>query len=322
MSKPKTILLTSASGNIGKALVPLLLSQSPAPKLVLPTSDASKLKSAIPSLAQSNASIEEGSVKDPAWFQSLLTTHNVDTVFLCLTGTDELFISMNCVDAISRVPAVKKLIYLSISGDFTSEAGFIDTIRTRGYPHLFAKVLVEQRLKHATLPFAWTVLGPTLFFSNDINQNPRIRSNNQLDTPLFEPAVNKVSLSDIALAIRNAMYDTSGTWNGKKVMLGTKTTYTGHDIKDIWSRATGKPVQGFFGTEEGMEIFETEFRKIWSSDAGKALVRDIRLVFEFLMRDGISISDEEYEEQKKLLGKEPDDYEAWVKETVASWSKE
>lgn len=300
MSGPNNILLTSASGNIGSHLVPLLLTQKPRPKLILPTTNPSKLKSSIQS--ETNAIVEEGTVKDPIWFQSLLTTHHVDTVFLCLTGTDELFTTMLCLDAISRVPTIKKVVYLSITGDFTSSTGFAETVATRGYPHLFAKVLVEQRLQHAKFDFDWTVLGPTTFFTNDYALKPNIVDQGEMHT-LSRKGVNKASLSDIALAARNAMYDTQGTWSRKKIMLGSKKGYTGDELVSIWSTAMGKTIKAEFATEEGMEAFEREFRAMVPTDSGKAMARDLRLVFEFLMSDGIEMSGEEYEEVSRLVGR-------------------
>ena len=322
MSIPSTILVTSASGHIGSHLAPLLLSQKPQPKLVLPTSNADKLKSAIPSISNSthNVLVEEGSVVDPVWFQSLISDHHVDTVFLCLTGTDELFTAINCLDAISRAGTVKRLVYLSITGNFTSESGFQEAVRTRGYPHGFAKMMLEQRLKHAEYDFKWTVLGPTLFFDNDIMQKGNLLEKSEMHT-LFERGVNKISLPDIALAVRNAMYDAAGTWNRKKVMLGSKYLYTGSELVNIWSKALGKPLTPFFATKESLEAFEQQLRMFMPTNSGKASARNLRILFEFLMTYGVSMSSEEYDEQVRLLGKEPDDYETWVKETAESWNK-
>lgn len=182
------------------------------------------------------------------WFQSLLTTYDVDTVFLCLIGTDELFTVLNCIDAISRAGTVKQLICLSVIGDFTSDAGLRAAIQHRPDLHLYAKVLVEQRLQHGSFPFEWTVLGPPFFFTNDEMQKHNLLNNSYLGSPLYKVGVNMASISNIALAARNLMYDTSGNWNHKKIQIGSKRTYTGTEVKDIWSRALDKPLEGFFAT--------------------------------------------------------------------------
>ena len=147
---PKSILITSASGKIGSHLVPLLLTQNPQPKLVLPTRNAENMKTRVPSISKAGPTVilPEGSIKDPLWVESILNGNDVDTVFLCLTGPNEMTTALLFLDAIRRVPTVKKLVYLSSVGDFTSEAGLTDTFRTSAVPRKLGKVVVEQRLIH------------------------------------------------------------------------------------------------------------------------------------------------------------------------------
>lgn len=324
MSTPKAILITAASGNIGTKLVPLLLSQNPPPKLVLPTRNAEKLRTAFPSISKAggNVVIPEGTVQDPIWFESTIHDNHVDTVFLCLTGADELYSSLNGLDAITRAGTVKKVIFLSIIGDFTSDQGFKETMRTRAYPHLFAKVLIEQRLLNAEYPFEWTVLGPTLFFTNDNFMKAHIMQKGEI-TSLSKHGVNKISLSDIALAVRNVAYDTSGAWNRKKVQLGTERLFTGAEITRLWSEALGKPLKPGYATKKAMTQVELGMRAAYQSSVeGMQLARSRRIVHEYLEDYGMSMTDSEYEEQVKLLGKEPDSYELFVKETAQKWLSE
>lgn len=131
-----------------------------------------------------------------------------------------------------------------------------------------------------------------------------------------------VSLDDIALAARNAMFDTDGIWASKKISLGSKSTYTGSEILEIWSKALGKPMKGFFSNDKNMDMWESKARMMMKGDHVQAWARDMRVLFEFLMREGITMSDEEYEEQLRLLGKEPADYQEWVKATAEKWLKE
>ncbi|KAF2450676.1 NAD(P)-binding protein [Karstenula rhodostoma CBS 690.94] len=323
MSLPKSILITSASGKIGRHLVPLLLAQSPQPTLVLPTRNAENLKSALPSIskAEQNVVLPEGSVKDPLWVESLLKDNKVDTVFLCLTGIDEMSTALLCLDAIRRVPTVKNLIYLSSIGDFTSETGFKEAVRTRPIPRQLAKAVVEQRLLHGPFEFKWTVLGPTVFFANDYMQKTNIMAKGEL-AGLSPHGISRIALSDIAIAARNAMYDTTGTWHRKKVQLGTKKLYTGAEFAEIWSKALGKPVKGVYITPEGAAEAEQLLRRVIPGDAGLDLARSQRLLFESLLASGISMTDAEYQDQIKLLGKEPDRFESWVEETARIWLQE
>lgn len=320
MSAPKSILITAASGKIGSHLIPLLLAQSPQPKLVLPTRNRESLKAALPSIsgARQNIVLAEGSVKDPLWVESLLKDNDVDTVFLCLTGIDEMPTALLCLDAIRRVPTVKKLVYLSSIGDLASETGFKETVGTHAIPRQLAKAVVEQRLMYGPFDFEWTILGPTVFFSNDYMQKTNIMSKGEL-SGLTQHGVSKISLSDIALAARNAIYATTGTFHRKKVQLGTKKLYTGAELTQIWSRALGKSIRGVYITPEGAVEVEHLLRKMMPGDAGFDLARSQRLMFEKLLGSGISLTDAEYRDQVELLGKEPDTFESWVEETAKVW---
>lgn len=105
-----TILITSAGGNLCSELVPQLLQQQRV-KPVLPTSNASRLRSSLPSKAnEENVIVEEGSIKDPKWLGNLITAHAVNTVFLNLTGSDELFTSCNFVAVCQRVGGIQHLV--------------------------------------------------------------------------------------------------------------------------------------------------------------------------------------------------------------------
>lgn len=46
--------------------------------------------------------------------------HGVDTVFLCLTGVDELLVAVKFLDAMQRTGCVEHIVYLSACGDFLS----------------------------------------------------------------------------------------------------------------------------------------------------------------------------------------------------------
>lgn len=323
MSFPENILITAASGNIGSHLVPLLLSQTPRPKLILPTSNARRLTSSLPSGfgVEGRTVIPEGSIKDPVWLETLLRENTVDTIFLCLTGTDEMFTALTSLDAISRVPTVKRLVYISIIGDFTSETGFSNTVRTRAYPHLFAKILVEHKLIHGSFDFEWAVLGPTVFFTNDYMQKSNLMEKGELSA-LSQHGINRIAPSDIALAARNVMYNIEGTWNRKKVQLGTKKLYNAAELVRIWSEALDKPIKAIYVTPEGAEAFEQHLRTAMPDDAGKGFARSLRMVYESQQVNGISMTEAEYQEQVKLLGKEPEALEPWVQETARAWMGE
>lgn len=217
-----TIFVTAASGHIGSKLIPLLV-ETEDNKLVLPTSNSARLTSSLPK--SESIIVVEGSIQDPQWVETQLRTHNVDTVFLCLTGTDELFTTMNIFSALQRTPSMKHIVYLSACGDFT-----LSSQGLRGWKaaHAIVKCPIEMVLRDLSseMGFTYTILGPTLFFDNDLRQKGAILNGGVYPEPLGTKGASRVSTDDIADAVRIAALDQGRKWNGKKIALGSRKRYT------------------------------------------------------------------------------------------------
>lgn len=298
-----SILVTAAGGNIGTELIPKLLTNSNY-HLVLPTSNAARLQSKLPSKA--NVSVEEGSIQDPVWIESLLRKHAVDVVFLCLTGTDELMTTLNFFNAMERAGTVKYLLYLSACGDMATPEGVEFTMKVCGAEHVIVKTTVEQKLRYSDYPWQTTVLGPTLFFSNDLRCKNHMLTEGIFDEPVGEQGVSRVATSDIALAIHN-LIASYPKYVDKKIQLGSLKAYTGAEIAKLWSEALGKEVK--------MNVVSDEFEKAFAAKIGgnNAWARDLRLMYETFKQYRFGMSEVEYKLQVEVLGKEAEDYEAWVR---------
>ncbi|KZL69631.1 family transcriptional regulator [Colletotrichum incanum] len=317
-SDHQAILVTAGSGNIGTRLIPLLINDSSKPKIIVPTSDSAKLLSLIPSASGEQVVLEEGNIKDPRWFQSTISKHSVTSVFLCLTGSDELFTTMNCFDILIKSPSVKHLVYLSACGDY-SPSSLIDSgmMQAMCASHVAVKFLLEAKLRHG-LPsnsLTYTILGPSLFFSNDIRSKDSLLEKGFYAEPLGSKGVSRVDTSDIALGAYNALKDQGRKHGGRKFMIGSLKTYTNVEIADLWSNGLGRDVEVAGSDMESLETFETHM----SSSIGPAWGRDMRLMYELFETVGLGMSEDDYESQVELLGKEPEDYAQFVKDTAKSW---
>lgn len=321
----QTILITAAGGHIGSFLVPLLLNDPTKPKLVLPTRDASRLTQNYQD-SSSQVAIEEGSIQDPQWVESILRKHAITSVFLCLTGDNELFTTMNFFSAMKRAGSVKHLVYLSACGDFSLEAIQAGVLRDVHAAHVTIKFLLEAQLKYGMLPptaeggFTYTVIGPTLFFDNDLRSKSSLMQKNFFDEPLSPKGQSRVSPSDIALAVYNSLvHDRGQKYHGKKIMIGSKHAYTHAEIKGLWSQALGRDIRFLDASnEQELDEFETHFR----NKAGPAWARDLRLMYEIFAARPFGMTEEDYQRQVEFLGKEPEDYGSFVKETAAQWLAE
>ncbi|KAL8739337.1 MAG: hypothetical protein Q9181_000068 [Wetmoreana brouardii] len=313
------IFVTSASGNIGKPLVPLLLNSPPIGHILLPTTNSSRLASQIPS--SDRITILEGSIQNPAWVEEKLLEHHVDTVFLNLNGIDELFTTSNLLSSVLRAGCVKHLIYLSACGDVMPESVFHE--RHRGFIPglLLVKTAVEQMLIQSKAfqedGRTYTILGPSLFFVNDLRgQETMLGDMGLFADPIGKKGVSRVDTQDIALAVVKVAEEPE-KWNGKKVMIGSRDLYTEEDVARLWSEALGKPIKVAPNNSHGLDQLEkhvsAEMSPIWG--------RDIRLMWQLFVNMEFGMTDREYEMQKELLGKEPSSYEEFVKRTAAEWKK-
>jgi nucleoside-diphosphate-sugar epimerase len=313
----QTVLITAAGGNIGAALVPKLLQHDF--KLVLPTSDAARLRSKLAVNASSDrVTIESGSIKDAQWVQSVLTKHDVSVVFLCLTGTDELFTTLNFLDAMQRAGNIKQLIYLSACGDFVSAEGLEELMRAHSAAHVLVKSTIEQKLIYGAFPWKTTRLGPLLFVSNDLRSKDSMLTDGLFDEPLGEEGVGRVFESDIALAACNAIL-APDRWAGKKINIGSLRRYKGSEVAEMWSRAVGRTVRMCGNDDNGLLTLEDRVEAHIGQKGSSGWGRDLRLMYEAFGRVGFGMTQVEYDSQIRLLGKEPEDYAKWVEETGKAW---
>ncbi|KAL8705006.1 MAG: hypothetical protein Q9201_001851 [Fulgogasparrea decipioides] len=221
------IFVTSASGNIGKPLVPLLLNSPSIGNILLPTTNSSRLASQIPT--SDRITILEGSIQDPAWVEEKILEHHVDTVFLNVHGNDEFFTTCNLLSSVLRANCVKHLIYLSSCGDVMPESVFHE--RHRGFIPglLLVKTAVEQMLMQSKAfqedGRTYTILGPSLFFINDLrSQETMLGDMGLFRDPIGKKGVSRVDTQDIALAVVKVAEEPE-KWSGKKIMVGSRDLY-------------------------------------------------------------------------------------------------
>lgn len=324
----QTILVTAASGHIGNCLIPLLLNDPSQPKIILPTTNAAKLASTLPSPTPSQITIEEGSIQDPSWMQQILTTHNVTSVFLCLTGDNELMVTLNIFDAMLKCPSIKHLVYLSACGDFSLQA-ITDNhlLRDVSAGHVVVKFILEAKLRYG-LPapsssggpgFTHTIIGPTLFFDNDLRCKTSLLEKQWFDEPIGTKGVSRVAPADIALAVYTSLVKDQGrNYHGQKIMVGSRQLYTSKDIAALWSKNLGKQIKAQGSDSASLDGFEEHFKRF----KGPGWARDMRLMYEIFETRGFGMTQEEYDTQVKFLGKEPESYEEFVENAARGWLKE
>ncbi|WYZ34030.1 hypothetical protein EsH8_I_000306 [Colletotrichum jinshuiense] len=316
-TEQQVILVTAGSGNIGSRLIPRLLEDPTKPKIIVPTSSSAKFLGRLNSGSRDQIVVEEGDIRDPRWFQSILSKHSVTSVLLCLTGSDELFTTLNIFDAMRKSASVKHLVYISGCGDYSLSTENSGQLQHVGAAHVAVKYILEGKLQYG-MPsnnFTHTVLGPSLFFDNDLRSKKSMLEDSFFDEPLGSKGVSRVDPADIALAAHNALKDQGRKYNGQKFMIGSLQTYTNSDIAGLWSKSLGKEIKAAGSDPESLETFEAHV----SEFVGPAWGRDMRLMYEQFEARGFAMSEKEYKLQVDLLGKEPEDYVRFVGDTGKLW---
>lgn len=312
---PKSILVTSASGNIGRELIPLLLSTTQDTTLVLPTSSESRLAASLAKGTDtSRLAILEGAVADPVWLESTCKSNSVETVFLNLGGQDELFTTLGALDAFGRA-GVKHVIYLSCAGELTSPQGVAGMLKAYGSASVVVKVAIEQRLLYAGYPFKWSVVGPTLFFENDTRTPELLLNEGIMPEPLGEKGVSRISCKDVARVVAKCVEDGGAKLGGRKVNAGSFGRYTGAETERLWAEALGREIKMAKGDEEGLMAYEESWAQVIPGTAGRAVGRDLNMMCRGWVENGYGPSEDEYRLLRAVLGKDVDDYGKWVAET-------
>ncbi|KAG7405330.1 hypothetical protein Forpe1208_v015544 [Fusarium oxysporum f. sp. rapae] len=314
--------ITAASGTIGQRLIPLLLSHSSRPTLVLPTSDANRLISQLGTKEQHDRiKVLQGDIKDPMYVEAVAKSHDVTAAFICITGEDELLVTLNVLDALTRAQAVKHIVYLSGCGDFDLGPIRSGLLRSLSAGHIVVKAILEAKLRYGSSPrnefggFSWTILGPTLFFTNDLHAKQNLLDNGIFDEPLGSRGVSRADPEDIALAVSNALEDDGRMWGGKKIMIGSLKTYSNTEVAKLWTDALGFQVTTVRSDNDGLATIERRSRPLLSAQ----WARDIRLMYEWFEAQGFGMAEKEYEDQVLLLGKTPASYEEFIEKTAYEW---
>ncbi|KAL5603546.1 hypothetical protein FOVSG1_006296 [Fusarium oxysporum f. sp. vasinfectum] len=314
--------ITAASGTIGQRLITLLLSHPSRPTLVLPTSDANRLVSQLGTNAQDDRiRVLQGDIKDPIYVEAVAKSHNVTAAFICITGEDELLVTLNVLDALTRAHAVKHLVYLSGCGDYDLGSIRGGLLRSLNAGHIVVKAILEAKLKYGSSQrnelggFSWTILGPSLFFTNDLHTKQNLLDNGIFNDPLGSNGVSRADPGDIALAVSNSLEDDGRMWGGKKIMIGSLKTYSNTEVAKLWADALGFQVTAARSDDDGLANMERRSRTLLSAQ----WARDIRLMYEWFEAQGFGMTEKEYEEQVLLLGKTPASYEGFIKETADEW---
>jgi uncharacterized protein YbjT (DUF2867 family) len=285
------ILVTGATGNVGRLLVKQLIDRGTAVRIFT-------RKQPQQNQYPNEVEVAVGDLLDP------------DSVANAMKGIDKLFL-LNAVSpseltealigfGIARRVGVRHITYLSV----------FKANEMKAAPHMATKFSVENAIRESDISF--TILRPNYFMQNDAGLKPVIAGMGFYPMPLGPVGVSAVDIRDIAEA--GAISLTEKGHEGQTYDLVGPTAVTGPSNAEVWSKLLGKPV---IYAGHDLDRWENQVR----SQMPSWMAFDVRTMFEGFFAHGYTATATEVGRLTKLLGHAPRSYEAFATEIATDWAR-
>ncbi len=213
------------------------------------------------------------------------------------TETEEGF----AVVAAANRAGVRHLVYLSM---YHAE-------RAPQIPHFKSKMEIQKALRDSGMAF--TLIMANNFFQNDLVYRESILEEGIYPQPIGDIGLNRVDVRDIADAVVATLTQTGHEFHCYP-LIGLEVL-TGQDVAETYTRALERKVR--YG---GNNL------DVWGNKARHTLlgwlVPDLKLMYEFIQRQGLRASEADFALQAKVLGHLPRSFRTFVEETVAAWERD
>ncbi|MGH7550119.1 MAG: SDR family oxidoreductase [Gemmatimonadota bacterium] len=200
-----------------------------------------------------------------------------------------------------------------------SEAGVerivLQTVHRAGQaphiPHFASKLEMLQVIREAGIP--WVDLAPNSFFQNDLRYRDALLKHGVYPQPIGHAGASRVDVRDIAEAAIVTLLE-PGYEERSIAVVGPKVL-TGEGTAEIWSRVLDRPVR-YIGDD--LEAWSSQVRGIipdW-------MVGDLAMMYRFFQEKGLAATDEELDDMRRILGREPRPFGDFAAETASRWNAE
>ena len=175
-------------------------------------------------------------------------------------------------------------------------------------PHFASKMEILAALEASGVP--WVTIEPNHYFQNDLWLRRSLEAG-VYPAPLGAVGLHRVDVRDIADATVNALLD-DGHAGIRYPVVGPELL-TSEDVARVWSDHLDREIE-YVGDD----------LDAWEARAGRRLpdwlVRDLRVMSEHFLSDGLIATEEDFATMSHVLGHAPRVFDDFVRETVAAWS--
>lgn len=288
------ILVTGATGTIGRQLLPLLANQGVEVRALTRTPEAASFPTGITPVA--------GDLLDVAAMRSALD--GVRTLFLLAAVTPQELTQSMLTLSLAYEAGIQRVVYLSV---FHGEH-FADV------PHFASKYTVERMLAQLGIPA--TILRPNYFMQNDAAfMKQPLLSYGVYPMPIGAVGVSMVDTRDIAAVAAQTLLQrerASAPLPAEVVNVVGPEALTGADVAAIWSTVLERPIPYTGGDTRAFEQQLAHHGPGW-------MAMDMRLMLDRFQRDGMCGTADDVAEMTRRLGRPPRSYAAFAQETLAQW---
>lgn len=287
-----TILVTGATGRVGRHVVDQLIARDAKVRVLVRDSAKAKFPSSV--------DVVQGDMLD---IDALRDAFNgVRTLFLLNAVAGDEFTQAIIALNIAREAGVERVVYLSV----------FDADRAVNVPHFAVKFGAERMLE--TMGFSATILRPAYFIDNDVMIKDVIFNYGVYPMPIGSKGVAMVDARDIAEVAASELVRrdrASEKLPSETINLVGPDTLTGADLAAIWSDILGRPVVYGGDDPSGFEQNLANIMPRW-------MAYEMRLMAERYVSDGMVPSAGDAERLTRILGRSLHSYREFASQLVAS----
>ncbi|MGO4118045.1 SDR family oxidoreductase [Rhizobium ruizarguesonis] len=287
-----TILVTGATGNVGRQVVEHLVKRGADVRALV--RDPSKAE------FPAGVSVVQGDFLDVDALRNAMS--GVSTLFLLNAVVPDEFTQALIALNVARSAGIERIVYLSV----------IHADVYVNVPHFAGKFGVERMIEE--MGFKATILRPAYFIQNDLTVKDVITGYGAYPMPIGPKGLAMIDVRDIAeiaaleLLRREQAAEPLAL---DRINLVGPQTLTGTDIAAIWSDVLARPIHYGGDNTEGFEQNLKQFMPAW-------MAYDMRLMGERFLTDGMLPEPGDVDRLTKLLGRPLRSYRDFASETAAS----
>lgn len=287
-----TILVTGATGTVGRQVVQHLLQRGATVRALVRTPTDANLPAGV--------ELHQGDQLD---VDPLRTAFNgVSTLFLLNAVVADEFTQALITLNVAREAGVKRVVYLSV----------IHSDRYVNVPHFAAKYGVERMIEQ--MGFSATILRPAYFMDNDLTVKDVVQGYGVYPMPIGSKGLAMIDTRDIAeiaaleLIVRDQAAEDSAV---TRLNLVGPEALTGTDVAGIWSEVLGRAIAYGGDDTAGFEQNLRQFMPSW-------MAYDMRQMAERFISDGMLPAAGDVERLMQLLGRPLRSYRGFATEVAAA----